>query len=401
MTTTYAAPGGETPAAGWVPPTWEEVVEQHSARVYRLAYRLTGQRARRRGPDPGRVRARVPLAAHLPAGHLRGLAAPHHDQRLPRQDAPQAADPLRRALRRVRRPAAQPWPGARAGATTTPTSTTTCSARSTPSRPTSAPPSCCATSRACPTRRSRRRSASSSARSARASTAGRAQLRESLAHRAPQPSTTTPDQAPRAGSSAVPPRGPYDRRDAGAVPRGRADGVRRRPPRRWTGSGRGTATSSPAGSAPTPSTQERRLRSALAGAPSMPGDLRSTPARARQPRSRPTSARARCPPHHDPLALARPQRPAPATAAPCAPPSSPPPRPGSRPPPRGASPSSAPVPVPGPHRPRDDATPPVGSPDRAPTRRAPLAAASSVISGAVDPQTVVLGRLGERAESTP
>ncbi len=28
--------------AAWVPPTWEEVVEQHSARVYRLAYRLTG-----------------------------------------------------------------------------------------------------------------------------------------------------------------------------------------------------------------------------------------------------------------------------------------------------------------------------------------------------------------------
>jgi len=42
MTTTYAATSGETPAAGWVPPTWEEVVEQHSARVYRLAYRLTG-----------------------------------------------------------------------------------------------------------------------------------------------------------------------------------------------------------------------------------------------------------------------------------------------------------------------------------------------------------------------
>ena len=31
-------------AAGqsWVPPTWEEIVTQHSARVYRLAYRLTG-----------------------------------------------------------------------------------------------------------------------------------------------------------------------------------------------------------------------------------------------------------------------------------------------------------------------------------------------------------------------
>lgn len=26
----------------WTPPTWEEVVTQHSARVYRLAYRLTG-----------------------------------------------------------------------------------------------------------------------------------------------------------------------------------------------------------------------------------------------------------------------------------------------------------------------------------------------------------------------
>lgn len=28
----------------WEPPTWEEVVRQHSARVYRLAYRLTGNR---------------------------------------------------------------------------------------------------------------------------------------------------------------------------------------------------------------------------------------------------------------------------------------------------------------------------------------------------------------------
>ena len=26
----------------WVPPTWAEIVEEHSARVYRLAYRLTG-----------------------------------------------------------------------------------------------------------------------------------------------------------------------------------------------------------------------------------------------------------------------------------------------------------------------------------------------------------------------
>jgi RNA polymerase sigma factor (sigma-70 family) len=28
--------------ADWTPPTWEEVVQAHSARVYRLAYRLTG-----------------------------------------------------------------------------------------------------------------------------------------------------------------------------------------------------------------------------------------------------------------------------------------------------------------------------------------------------------------------
>ncbi|MFV0464268.1 MAG: RNA polymerase sigma factor SigE [Nostocoides sp.] len=29
-------------AVAWTPPTWEEIVEQHSARVFRLAYRLTG-----------------------------------------------------------------------------------------------------------------------------------------------------------------------------------------------------------------------------------------------------------------------------------------------------------------------------------------------------------------------
>lgn len=29
-------------AAAWVPPTWDDVVRQHSGRVYRLAYRLSG-----------------------------------------------------------------------------------------------------------------------------------------------------------------------------------------------------------------------------------------------------------------------------------------------------------------------------------------------------------------------
>ena len=49
MTTTTSdradtQPAGQEGAIGaaWVPPTWEEIVTQHSARVYRLAYRLTG-----------------------------------------------------------------------------------------------------------------------------------------------------------------------------------------------------------------------------------------------------------------------------------------------------------------------------------------------------------------------
>jgi RNA polymerase sigma-70 factor (ECF subfamily) len=33
-----------TIGTAWTPPTWEEVVQEHSARVYRLAYRLTGNR---------------------------------------------------------------------------------------------------------------------------------------------------------------------------------------------------------------------------------------------------------------------------------------------------------------------------------------------------------------------
>jgi len=35
-------PAGFDAVAPWTPPTWEEVVAEHSARVYRLAYRLTG-----------------------------------------------------------------------------------------------------------------------------------------------------------------------------------------------------------------------------------------------------------------------------------------------------------------------------------------------------------------------
>jgi RNA polymerase sigma-70 factor (ECF subfamily) len=34
----------EATDAAWAPPSWEQVVNEHSARVYRLAYRLTGNR---------------------------------------------------------------------------------------------------------------------------------------------------------------------------------------------------------------------------------------------------------------------------------------------------------------------------------------------------------------------
>lgn len=33
-----------TPADAWAPPSWDEIVRTHSSRVYRLAYRLTGNR---------------------------------------------------------------------------------------------------------------------------------------------------------------------------------------------------------------------------------------------------------------------------------------------------------------------------------------------------------------------
>ncbi|HEY4604266.1 MAG TPA: sigma-70 family RNA polymerase sigma factor, partial [Blastococcus sp.] len=33
---------GTAPSEGWVAPSWEQVVREHSARVYRLAYRLSG-----------------------------------------------------------------------------------------------------------------------------------------------------------------------------------------------------------------------------------------------------------------------------------------------------------------------------------------------------------------------
>src|ERR1700743_2752961 len=44
LVTQPAIPGqdGRDPATQWVPPSWDEIVRTHSGRVYRLAYRLTG-----------------------------------------------------------------------------------------------------------------------------------------------------------------------------------------------------------------------------------------------------------------------------------------------------------------------------------------------------------------------
>ncbi|MBO0607956.1 RNA polymerase sigma factor SigE [Myceligenerans salitolerans] len=42
MSVSKPEPEGQVTAEPWQPPTWEEIVREHSARVYRLAYRLTG-----------------------------------------------------------------------------------------------------------------------------------------------------------------------------------------------------------------------------------------------------------------------------------------------------------------------------------------------------------------------
>ena len=40
-----ADPVGQAEDTAWVPPTWDAIVQEHADRVYRLAYRLSGNRA--------------------------------------------------------------------------------------------------------------------------------------------------------------------------------------------------------------------------------------------------------------------------------------------------------------------------------------------------------------------
>ena len=198
MTTTYAAQGGETPAAGWVPPTWDEVVEQHSARVYRLAYRLTGNRHDAEDlTQEVFVRVFRSLDTYKP-GTFEGW--------LHRITTNLFLDKVRRKQRirfdalsdesAARLPSRGPGPEQAYHDAHFDDDVAARARR--PAARTSAPPSCCATSRACPTRRSPRPWASSSAPSARASTAAAPSCARRSRTARPQPSTSTPTKS-RAG----------------------------------------------------------------------------------------------------------------------------------------------------------------------------------------------------------
>ena len=256
-------------------PTWDEIVERHSDRVYRLAYRLTGNRHDAEDLTQ-EVFVRVFRSlVDLHARHVRGLAAPDHHQPLPRPGPPQAADPVRRAVRRAGQPADQRVAERPTRRTPTRPSTTTSSGRWPRCRRTSAPPSCCATSRACPTRRSPRSSAPSSAPSAPGSTAAA----RCCARR-------WPTARPQAGRSRY--SGPNDRTDraSGGARRDRSPRIAgERPARRSAVPGGGRAG---LGARPRLPRLPRPGRARGLGE-----DPAGRPLLRRRPR-RPTTSRARC-----------------------------------------------------------------------------------------------------------
>ena len=394
MTTTYAAQGGETPAAGWVPPTWEEVVEQHSARVYRLAYRLTGNvhdaedltqdvfvrvfrslHTYQPGTFEGwlhRITTNVFLDKMRRKQRIRFDALSDESAaRLPsRGPGPEQTyhdahfdDDVQRALDALS-------PDFRAAVVL-------CDIEGLSYEEVAA-----TLGIKLGTVRSRIHR-------------GRAQLRESLAHRAPQPSTTHgPDQEPGRHDPS-----PRRRRRMTDAMRVRCQGEElteyaagRLPlDRQWAWDRHLVACQTCAHDV----AQERRLRSALAGAPSMPGRPALVPAGPGQRARPPTSARGPCRSAHDRLALLAPSAPpchrsalrATVVAAAAA----------------GVSAAAAwsltvaPVPVtvrPG----LATATTPVSSPAAAPVR---TTAAGVSLTQVRLTQTVVVGRVGERAQSTP
>ena len=141
--------------ADLAPPSWEEVVREHGDRVYRLAYRLTGnsttpRTSPRRSSSGCSARCRPTRRARF-EGWLHRITTNLFLDEVRRR----AADPVRRRSPRTPPTAARAATRRPSAPTSTRPSTPTCRPRSTPSPPTSAPPSCCATSRASPTRRSR------------------------------------------------------------------------------------------------------------------------------------------------------------------------------------------------------------------------------------------------------
>ncbi len=168
---TGAAPGGARWRRPTAVPTWDEVVERHSDRVYRLAYRLTGNRHDAEDlTQEVFVRVFRSLSTYTPGtfeGWLHRITTNLFlDQARRKQRIRFDALSDERAARLTQRRA-----HARTRRTPTRPSTTTSSGPWPPCRRTSGPPSCSATSRGSPTRRSPTSSAPSSAPSAPASTA--------------------------------------------------------------------------------------------------------------------------------------------------------------------------------------------------------------------------------------
>jgi RNA polymerase sigma factor (sigma-70 family) len=158
------------PQDEWQAPSWDEIVAQHSARVYRLAYRLTGNSHDAEDlTQEVFVRVFRSLSSYTPGtfeGWLHRITTNLFLDQARRKakirfDA-LAEDAETRIPSRAAAPDIQVLDGL---------STTTWSPRSPSCRPTSGPPWCCATSRVSATRRSRTSCRSSSARSAPGSTA--------------------------------------------------------------------------------------------------------------------------------------------------------------------------------------------------------------------------------------
>ena len=163
-----------------------EIVDRHSDRVYRLAYRLTGNRHDAEDlTQEVFVRVFRVLSTYTPGtfeGWLHRITTNLFlDQARRKQRIRFDALSDERADRLPQRPA-----DARHGVRRHAPSTTTSSGRSsTPAARSSAPPSCSATSRACPTRRSPQILDAKLGTVRSRIHRGRAMLREALAHRAP------------------------------------------------------------------------------------------------------------------------------------------------------------------------------------------------------------------------